>query len=109
MDNRGQFFQIDALEQQLEDSGRRYREFLRVPMMSAGMYMLPAGAIDTQSPHNEDELYYVVGGHAQVTVGGEERTVSVGSLIFVPAKTEHRFHDILEDLSVLVLFAPAES
>ena len=39
-----------------------YREFLRVPDLSAGLYVLEAGATDPQSPHTEDELYYVVAG-----------------------------------------------
>jgi hypothetical protein len=29
-------------------------------------------------------------------------------VFFVPAREEHRFHDITEDLAVLVFFAPAE-
>ena len=32
-----------------------------------------------------------------------------GSVIFVQAGVEHRFHDITEELLVLVFFAPAES
>ena len=42
--------------------GRLYHEFLRVPDLSAGLYVLEAGATDPQSPHTEDELYYVVAG-----------------------------------------------
>ena len=32
-----------------------------------------------------------------------------GSVLFVARTVPHRFHDITERLSVLVLFAPAES
>ena len=63
--------------------GRLYHEFLRVPDLSAGIYVLEAGAVDPQSPHTEDELYYVVAGRAHVTVGGETRPVVQGSLVFV--------------------------
>ena len=48
-----------------------------------GIYVLEAGAIDLQSPHTEDELYYVVAGRGLVTVGGETRPVVPGSVIFV--------------------------
>ena len=61
-------------------AGRLYHEFLRVPDLSAGLYVLEAGATDPQSPHTEDELYYVVTGRARVTVGGETRPVVPGSL-----------------------------
>ena len=88
--------------------GRPYHEFLRVPDLSAGIYVLEAGADDPQSPHTEDELYYVVAGRAHVTVGGETRPIVQGSLVFVAATVPHRFHDIEERLELLVMFGPAE-
>jgi mannose-6-phosphate isomerase-like protein (cupin superfamily) len=102
------FFEVSELLRRKSDSLKLYLEFLRVPAMSAGVYMLPAGAMDPQHPHSEDELYYVVNGRARMTVGAEERAVRAGSVIFVEANQEHRFYDILEDLAVLVFFAPAE-
>ena len=89
-------------------SGAPYHEFVRVPDLSAGIYVLDAGATDLQSPHTEDELYYVIAGRAVVTVGAEERPVMPGSLIFVAATVPHRFHDIVERLELLVMFGPAE-
>lgn len=85
-----------------------YREFLRVPDLSAGLYVLEAGGTDPQSPHSEDELYYVVAGRGAVTVGNETRDVSTGSLVFVAATVPHRFHDIAQRLEILVVFGPAE-
>jgi mannose-6-phosphate isomerase-like protein (cupin superfamily) len=76
--------------------------------LSAGLYVLEAGATDPQSPHTEDELYYVVAGRANVTVGSDARPVSPGSLVFVSATVPHRFHDIAERLELLVFFGPAE-
>ena len=43
-------------------SDRLYYEFFRAPALSLGLYVLPAGAADPQSPHTEDEVYYVVNG-----------------------------------------------
>jgi mannose-6-phosphate isomerase-like protein (cupin superfamily) len=91
------------------DRDKPYREFLRVPSMSAGVYVLPAGATDLQKPHHEDEVYYVIRGRARFTVESEDREVSAGNVIFVAAEVEHRFHDIVEELAILVLFAPAET
>jgi mannose-6-phosphate isomerase-like protein (cupin superfamily) len=103
------FFNVADAEKHRELSGKRYLEFLRVPAMSAGVYVLPAGAADPQSPHKEDEMYYVVRGRARMRAGSEDRAVSEGSVIFVAAGVEHRFYDIAEELMVLVFFAPAES
>ena len=91
-----------------EQSGDLYHEFLRVPAMSAGVYQLTAGATDPQQPHTEDELYYIVQGRARLKVGDENIPIEPGSLVFVEANVEHRFHTITEDLTVLVFFAPAE-
>jgi mannose-6-phosphate isomerase-like protein (cupin superfamily) len=89
--------------------GARYEEFIRVPTLSVGLYELPAGGTDPQSPHAEDEVYHVVSGRATIRVGDEDREVGPGSVVFVAATVPHRFHSITEDLSILVFFAPAES
>ena len=73
-----------------------------------GLYQLPAGGTDPQSPHTEDEVYYVVSGAAKIKVADEDRAVQAGSIVYVAKKLEHRFHSIEEDLTVLVFFAPAE-
>lgn len=109
MNLESDFFQVEQLEKQRSDDGKRYLEFIRVPAMSAGLYVLPGGGQDPQKPHNEDELYYVVRGRARVRVGSEDRDVGPGSIIFVGAKVQHQFHEIAEELAVLVFFAPAES
>ena len=103
------FYQAAEIDQQRAQSGKLYREFLRVPAMSAGLYVLAAGGSDPQRPHHEDEMYYVVRGRGRFKAGGEDRAVSVGSVIYVAAEVEHRFYDIAEELAVLVFFAPAES
>ena len=103
------FLQTSRLEESQKKSGKRYFEFLRVPTMSAGIYTLTAGATDPQSPHREDELYYVVRGRARMKAGNEDHAVAAGAVIFIAAGVEHRFYDIEDELSVLVFFSPAES
>ena len=99
---------LAAIDADRSTAGQRYREFVRVPDLSAGLYVLEAGATDPQSPHTEDELYYVVSGRARITVADETRDVTVGSTVFVAASVPHRFHDIAERLVILVVFGPAE-
>lgn len=104
----GKEFRFDELSKAREAAQRAYLEFLRVPSLSMGLYALAAGGVDPQKPHTEDEVYYVVKGRASIVVGEEDYPVEVGSVVFVKAGVEHRFHDIGEDLEVLVFFAPAE-
>jgi quercetin dioxygenase-like cupin family protein len=103
------FANVGEIDQLRTQSGKLYREFLRVPAMSAGLYVLPAGAADPQRPHHEDEMYYVLRGRARFRAGDEDEEISTGSVLFVAAEVEHRFYEIAEELAVLVFFAPAES
>lgn len=89
------------------DAGASYIEHLATRDLSVGTYSLRAGAIDEQSPHTEDEVYVVTAGRAQFTSGGQTVDVEPGTVLFVPANEEHRFHDITQALVLLVLFGPA--
>lgn len=106
---KARFASIAEIDQQRAQSGKLYREFLRVPAMSAGLYVLAPRAADAQRPHHEDEMYYVIRGKARFRTGDEDREVSAGSVIFVAAEVDHRFYDIAEELAVLVFFAPSET
>lgn len=87
-----------------EKSGRPYREFLRVPSLSCGIYSLPAGATDLQAPHDEDEVYYVVSGRGRIRVDDQDRIVGAGSILYVRGSSEHSFFEITEDITLLVFF-----
>jgi mannose-6-phosphate isomerase-like protein (cupin superfamily) len=101
-------FELAPLIAEREKRGHPYLEFIRKPTISVGLYMLPAGAVDGQVPHSEDEIYYVISGRGSIFVDNENRAVQAGSVIFVGAHVEHRFHSIAEDMAILVAFAPAE-
>lgn len=103
------FYQMSEIEERRQRSGKSYLEFLRIPVMSAGLYVLPPGGSDPQKPHREDEIYYVVHGRARMHVGSEDQAVAAGSVIFVEAGVKHHFYDVEESLEILVFFAPAES
>jgi oxalate decarboxylase/phosphoglucose isomerase-like protein (cupin superfamily) len=106
-------FEISRLLSQQKNTGKLYLEFLRVPALSAGVYVLPVGAEDKQQPHREDEIYYVVQGRGRFRAVDQgavhDQVVEAGTILYVAAHSDHRFHDISEDLVLLVLFAPAET
>jgi mannose-6-phosphate isomerase-like protein (cupin superfamily) len=97
----------DLVEAQ-RDSGQAYLEFIRSDALSVGLYVLPAGAVDRQQPHGEDEVYHVVAGWGLISVGDETFPVRPGSIVHVAATVPHRFHDISQELRIVVFFAPAE-
>jgi len=83
-----------------------YEEFFRAETLSIGLSVWPAGSVDGQRPHAEDEVYYVVAGRGRIRVAAEDAPVQPGSVVFVAAGVEHRFHSIEETLHVLVFWAP---
>ena len=86
---------------------RSYQEFVRSRDLSAGVYRLSAGAEDLQTPHAEDEVYFVLAGRSRFTSGEVTVEIEPGACLFVPAHEPHRFHDIAESLELLVVFGPA--
>ena len=89
------------------DAPNHYLEHMSVPDLSVGTYSIPAGGVDDQTPHTEDEIYVVTAGRARIVTGDGTGDVGPGDVIFVPAGEEHRFVDVSEDLALLVVFAPA--
>jgi mannose-6-phosphate isomerase-like protein (cupin superfamily) len=101
---------LEAARAEAQDrTGELYLEFLRRDSMSCGLYVLEPGADDPQEPHQEDEVYVVLAGRARLGMADQDQPVGPGSVLFVAGTVPHRFHDVTERLSVLVLFAPAES
>jgi mannose-6-phosphate isomerase-like protein (cupin superfamily) len=74
--------------------------------LSLGTYSIPAGGVDDQSPHTEDEIYVVQAGRATLVTPSGTAEVAPGSVVFVPAGEPHTFTEISDDLALVVVFAP---
>lgn len=81
-------------------------EHLRGTDLSVGTYSISTGGIDDQRPHLEDEIYAVISGAARLETPSGSADVKAGSVMFVPARERHRFVDIKEDLTLVVVVAP---
>ncbi|NIP14675.1 MAG: cupin domain-containing protein [Pseudomonadales bacterium] len=102
--NAWQVFHVDDLKSKLKGDAVEYSEFLRVPSVSCGLYHLTAGSRDMQTPHDEDEMYFVLEGRAQLKIGDETHEVRPGSVLYVQATEAHSFFEIAEDMTLLVFF-----
>ena len=100
-------FSTEELARRVDGNDPRFIEFLRTAALSCAVYRLPAGAKDMQSPHLEDEVYFVLAGRAKLKVGGELHEVKPGSLLYVRATTEHSFFEIEEALTLIAIFGPS--
>lgn len=98
-------FRLPELALRLAKSGDPWLEFFKTSTLRTGLYVLPAGGRDDQTPHAEDEVYHVLSGRAVLAVDGQDLPVEAESVVYVRAGIEHRFHSIAEELEVLVFFA----
>ena len=83
----------------------QFSEIFHTESMQCGLYHLKKGSTDMQTPHDEDEMYYVIEGRARLRLGDEIQEVTPGTLLYVSATQEHSFFEIEEDMTLLVLFA----
>lgn len=82
--------------------GERFVRALSHGSMTAEVYA-PKGE-DPQQPHEQDELYVIISGSGTLTIAGERFPCAHGDMLFVPARTEHRFVDFSSDFVTLAIF-----
>ena len=82
--------------------GERFAAALSHGSMSVELYA-PRGN-DPQTPHAQDELYFINAGRATFTLAGEGTACAAGDVLFVPAGAEHRFSAFTEDFATWVVF-----
>lgn len=104
----GRPIDLARLAEAHRSGARRYLEVLRSGQLSAGLYRLRRGDEDQQRPHQEEEVYLVLEGRGRFRMGDQDFAAEPGALLAVPARVDHAFHAISEDLLLLVFFAPAE-
>jgi mannose-6-phosphate isomerase-like protein (cupin superfamily) len=103
----GKPLDLGGLAEAHRGSSRQYREALRTTQLSSGLYRIRRGAEGDQRPRDEEGVFLVLEGRGRVRMGDEDFSVEPGFLFTVPARVEHRFHSVSEDLLLLVFFVPA--
>jgi mannose-6-phosphate isomerase-like protein (cupin superfamily) len=106
--SEGKVYELSQLAGKLENEGGYFLDFLKIRNLEAGIIVLHPNEDDTQEPHSDDELYYVIKGNARMEMGQKKIEVKEGSIIFIPAGLKHRFYGNSEDLFVLYVFAAKE-
>jgi mannose-6-phosphate isomerase-like protein (cupin superfamily) len=61
-------------------------------------------AHDYQTKHSQDELYVVIEGSGTLVIADKPHRFGKGDVLFVPAKTQHRFVDFTDDLITWAIF-----
>jgi len=102
-------FVINDLQARRVNTGKNYLAFLSEESFNMGLYELKAGSIDNQPVHEQDEIYYILSGKGKLTAQDSLFEARPGSIFYVRAGIKHRFIEIEEDLSILVVFSKTPS
>lgn len=84
----------------------RFAYPIRHGTMRAGLYA-PRGD-DTQTPHDQDELYIIASGRGMFELSGARIPFAPGDLLFVKAGEPHRFAEFTPDFATWVVFWGAQ-
>lgn len=82
--------------------GKRFVQALAHGSMSVELYA-PAGT-DPQTPHTQDELYFVITGTGDFVQETERHRIGPGTVLFVAAGEIHRFENFSTDFATWVVF-----
>jgi mannose-6-phosphate isomerase-like protein (cupin superfamily) len=93
---------LEAIEQLKQQSKNPFTVVIKHGTMSVE-YFAPAGT-DTQTPHQQDELYVITRGHGHFNRDGEIFECKAGDVLFVPAGLAHRFEHFSDDFATWVIF-----
>jgi mannose-6-phosphate isomerase-like protein (cupin superfamily) len=83
-------------------AGEQFVQALAHGTMSVELYS-PVGS-DPQTPHSQDELYFIHSGSGTFALGAESHSCAPGDCFFVAAGVAHRFTSFTSDFSTWVVF-----
>ncbi len=82
--------------------GERFVQALAHGSMSVELYS-PVDT-DPQTPHSQDELYFVISGSGEFVLEDVRMSFAPGTALFVPAGKSHRFENFTPDFATWVVF-----
>lgn len=102
-------FDTSKYIQEIKKSDNYFHTFLNRQSIAAGILVLQPGEEDTQTPHDSDEMYYVVKGDGFLTINRKDYVVSPGMAYFVQKDTPHKFFGNRSELVVVYFFSGPDS
>ena len=102
-------YDLTTYLEKIKNSGSYFSTFIDKSNLAAGVLLLEPGEEDSQTPHENDEVYFVISGDGFLKIKNKDFKVSENKLFFVAKDVEHFFHGNTKDLKVLYFFGGSES
>jgi mannose-6-phosphate isomerase-like protein (cupin superfamily) len=102
-------YDLDTYLEKIKNNDSYFQTFINKDSLAAGVLVLKPGEEDTQTPHDSDEVYYVISGNGFLKIKDKDYKVSKDKLFFVAKDVEHCFHGNTRELKVLYFFGGPDS
>ena len=102
-------YDLSTYLDKIKNSNSYFHTFINKDSLAAGILVLKPGEEDTQTPHDSDEVYYVLSGNGYLKIKDKDYKVSKDKLFFVAKDVEHFFHGNTKELKVLYFFGGPDS
>lgn len=102
-------FDTNQYIKELKKGDDYFHTFINKESLAAGVLSLEPGEEDTQTPHESDELYYVIEGNGFLKIKKKDYKISPGKVFFVAKDVEHYFFGNTKKLVVLYFFGGPDS
>ena len=102
-------FDLSDYVDKIKKSDSYFHTFINKSSLAAGVLVLNPGEDDTQTPHESDEIYYVISGDGYLKINSKDYPVSKDRIFFVGKNVKHYFHGNTKELKVLYFFGGPDS
>jgi mannose-6-phosphate isomerase-like protein (cupin superfamily) len=94
---------------EIQKTDNYFHPFINRENLAAGILVLQPDEKDTQTPHESDEIYYIVRGDGFLKINKKDYPVSEGKVFFVEKDVEHYFFGNTKELVAIYFFCGPDS
>ena len=102
-------FDVSEYIERIKKSNSYFHTFINRQSLAVGILVLQPGEEDTQTPHESDEVYYVIKGDGFLKIKNKDFKVQENKMYFVGKEIKHYFHGNTKELIVLYFFGGPDS
>lgn len=102
-------FDLATYVGKIKNSSSYFYTFINRASLAAGVLVLQPEEEDTQTPHESDEIYYIISGNGFLKIKDKDYKISKGKLFFVAKNTVHHFHGNTREIKALYFFGGPDS
>ena len=84
-------FDTEKYIDELRKNDNYFHTFINRKSLAVGVLVLQTGEEDNQTPHDFDEVYYIIKGNGFLKINKKDYHVSEGKVFFVQKDVKHYF------------------